>query len=80
MITLLLIITITCHHYTKKCQNKIYWHANNIKMENNELKKVHINPICYYFSDIIKFEGFDFDILIDEKSANTLIYDIQNFD
>ena len=50
-------------------------------MENNELKKVRINPTCYYFSDIIKFEGFDFDILIDEKSsANTLIYDIQNFD
>ena len=31
----------------------------------------------YYFHDIIKFEDFDSDILLDEKSyENTLIYDI----
>ena len=52
---------------------------NNIKMENNELKKVRIkNRMCYYFNDIIKLENFDLDsIYIDEKSdENILIYDI----
>ena len=47
-------------------------------MENNELKKVTIkNCTCYYFNDIIKIEGFKFDILLDEKSyENILVYDI----
>ena len=39
----------------------MYWHPNNIKMENNELKKARIkNRTCYYFDDIIKTEDFDF--------------------
>ena len=39
------------------------------KMENNELKKVHIkNRICHYFDDIIKLEDFNLgNILIDEN-------------
>ena len=48
-------------------------------MENNEFEKVCIkNCTCYYFSDMIKLEDFDIDIiLIDEKShKNILIYDI----
>ena len=33
--------------------------------------------MCYYFDDTIKFEDFDSDILLDEKShINILIYDI----
>ena len=35
------------------------------------------NCMCYYFNDIIKFEYFDFDILIDEKLyENILNYNI----
>ena len=48
-------------------------------MESNKLKEVDIEyRRCYYFDDITKIEGFDFDnILIDEKSyENILIYDI----
>ena len=48
-------------------------------MENNEFKKLRSeNCTYYYFDNIIKFEGFDFDnILIDEKSnENILNYDI----
>ena len=58
---------------------KTYCRANNIKMENNELKKVSVkNRACYYFDDIIKIEDFDFDnILLDGKSyENILIYNI----
>ena len=43
----------------------------NIKMESNdELKEINIkNRMCYYFDDIIEFEGFNIDsILIDERS------------
>ena len=50
----------------------------NIKLENNELKKVHSKYCtCYYFDDIIKLEDFNLDnIIIDEKShKNILIYD-----
>ena len=45
---------------------------------NEELKKNEIkNRTCYYFTGIIKIEGFDFDILIDEKSyKNILVYNI----
>ena len=46
---------------------------------NDELKEMYIkNCIWYYFSDIIKTEDFDFDIiLINEKSyENILFYDI----
>ena len=49
------------------------------KIENDEFKTVHIkNCMCYYFYDIIKLKGFDFDnISIDEKShGNALSYDI----
>ena len=47
-------------------------------MENNEFKKVRTKSrTCYYFDDIVKFEDFDFDILIDEKShENILIYNV----
>ena len=40
-----------------------------IKMESNdELKEINIkNRMCYYFDDIIEFEGFNIDILIDER-------------
>ena len=53
-------------------QNKRDWGTNNIKMENNEFKKVCIKNRRFWL------EGFDFDnILIDEKShENILIYDI----
>ena len=65
----LLTITIICYHYTKK--------RHNIKMENNEIKKLLIkNHTCYYFDDIIKLKDFDLDILIDKNShRNILIYD-----
>ena len=53
------------------------WCTNNIKMENNEFKKVHIKSrTCYYLDDITKTEDFDSDILIDESQKNILIYDI----
>ena len=36
-------------------------------MENNEFEKVSIkNCICYYFDDLIKFEGFDLDNILIE--------------
>ena len=46
-------------------------------MENNELKKISIkNHKACYFNKIIKFEDFDFEMLLDEKSyENILIYD-----
>ena len=59
-------------------QIKRNWCTNNIKMENNEFKKVHIkNRTCYYFDEIIK-PDFDLDnILMDEKlHENILIYAI----
>ena len=45
-----------------------------IKMENNELKKVRIkNWISYYFDDIIKLEDCDLDhILINEISDENI--------
>ena len=50
----LFIIAIIWYHYILD--------TNNIKVENNELKKLSIkNRTCYYFDDIIKFEYFDFD-------------------
>ena len=51
-------------------QNKKAFCYTNIKMENNEFKKVSIkNRTCYYFDYIIKIEYFDFDnLLLDEKS------------
>ena len=64
---------------TKHIIVKTFCHANNMKMENNKLKKICIkNFTCNYFNDITKFENFDLDnILIDEKShRNILIYDI----
>ena len=51
-------------------KTKMYCRTKNIKMENNELKKVSIkNCTCYCFGDIMKFEDLNFDILIDEKSS-----------
>ena len=50
-------------------------------MENNEIKKVHINNrTCYYFDDIIELEDADLNnILIDEKwHEHLLIYDISD--
>ena len=56
----------------------MFWCTNNIKMENNELKKKVLKIVeCYYFDDKTKIEDFDFDILLDEKSyENILIYDV----
>ena len=35
----------------------------------SELIKIRIeNHTCYYFNHIIKFEDFDFDVLLGEKS------------
>ena len=35
----------------------MYWHTNNIKIENNSFKEVSFkNRKCYYFNDTIKFE------------------------
>ena len=46
-------------------KTKKYCRTNNIKMENNELKKVSIkNRTCYYFDNIIKFEDFDLDNIL----------------
>ena len=55
-------------------KTKKYWHTNNIKMENNELKNVSIkNRMCCYFSDVIIIEYFDFgNILLDEKSNGNI--------
>ena len=57
---------------------KKHWCTNNIKVENSKIKKVRINNFTScYFDDIIKFEDFDLDILMDEKShGNIWIYDI----
>ena len=77
---LLCIITIICFHSAKhRSKLKPCGHTKNMKMENNEIKKVCVkNRMCYYFDDIIRFEDFDFDnILIDEKLCkNILINDI----
>ena len=53
----------------KSVKIKKYWHTNNIKMENDELKNVSIkNCMCYYFNDVITIEDFDFDnILLNRK-------------
>ena len=76
VIILIFIIAIICYHYTKHrpklkktyCEKKKYCRTKNIKIENNEFKKVRIkNCACYYLNNIIKFEDFDFDnVLIDE--------------
>ena len=47
-----------------KCQIlKTCWRNSNIKMGKNHIK----NCTCYNFDEIIKYEDFDFDILINEK-------------
>ena len=43
-----------------RSKQKKHWRTNNIRMENNELKKNGINNRSYYFDDIIKIEDFDF--------------------
>ena len=42
---------------------------------NDELKEIDIkNRMCYYFDDIIKIKGFDFNnILIEEKSFENIL-------
>ena len=78
---LLCIITIICFHSAKH-RSKLKQpcgHTKNMKMENNELKKVCVkNRMCYYFDDIIKLGDFDLDnILINQKLQEyILIYDI----
>ena len=77
-------ITIDNYYYLlslakHRSKLKKFCPASNIKMVNNEFQKNHIkNRICYYFDNIIKFEGSNCDkTLIDEKShENILIYDI----
>ena len=52
--TLLFIIVYDFNHYLHKVKvkTKRYWHTNNIKIENNELKKICIKDCtCYYFRD-----------------------------
>ena len=62
MVILLFIIAIIWYHYAKHRFQQKCVDTNAIKVENNELKKVSIgNRTCYYFNDIIKFEGFKFD-------------------
>ena len=73
---LLLSTAFICDHYANIDQNlKTYCCAYNIKMKNNEFKKVHIkNQTCYYVDDIINFEHFDFDnILMDENVIKTFL-------
>ena len=63
------------YYFLSSCKTKRY----NIKMENNQSKKVRIkNSTCYYFHNIIKLEDFDLEnILTDEKShENISIYNI----
>ena len=68
VIILLFIVAIICYHYTKYRSKQKYYRTDNVKTENNELKKVCIkNCMCYYFDDIIKIEDIDIDILLDEK-------------
>ena len=67
---LLFTIIIICYHYAKyRSKQKKYCRTNNIKIENNDLRKVSVeNFTCYYFNDLIKFEDFDFDIIfLDER-------------
>ena len=41
----------------------------------NNLKEINItNGMCSYFNDIIKFEDFDLDILIYEKSYRNILF------
>ena len=58
---MLFIIAIICYLIQNIGQNKKnYWHTNNVRMENNELKKIGISNRSYYFDDIIKIEDVDF--------------------
>ena len=53
--------------------------VNNIKTENNELKKSRIkNRMFYYFDNMIEIEDFDFgNVLLDENSYEDIsVYDI----
>ena len=77
VITLLFIIAIVCYHYTKhRSGKKTYWPSNNIKMENDELKKIVLKIVRVIISMTSEVEDSDFDnILLDEKSwENILIY------
>ena len=61
VVILLFIIAIICYLIQNIGQNKEnYWHTNNVRMENNELKKIGISNRSYYFDDIIKIEDVDF--------------------
>ena len=46
-------------------------------MKNNQVTVSNSYRTCYYFDVMIKFEDFDFNILLDDKLyQNILIYDI----
>ena len=70
VITLLFITAIVCYHYTKhRSGKKTYWPSNNIKMENDELKKIVLKIVRVIISMTSEVEDSDFDnILLDEKS------------
>ena len=63
-------------YFNKKYLSKFLYFAHLIKMESNdELKEIDIeNHTCYYFNDIIKIEVFDFNILIDEKPYENILF------
>ena len=54
---------------------KSHFCTNNIKMENNKLKKVIIkNCTCYCFTDINKSEDFGFDMIFYWKKNKITIF------
>ena len=80
VIILIFMIAIICYYYEKhRSKQEKHRHINNIKIENNELKKVGVkNCTCCYFDGIIKTEDFDFDnVLFDIKPHETILnYDV----
>ena len=54
----------------------MYFGSKNIKMKNNEFKKVRVKSRpCYYFDYIIKMEDFDFNnFLIDENHTKIFLF------
>ena len=76
VLVLLFIMTYFLSLCKKYVKRKNYWCTDNIKMENNELKKSIKNFMCYYFDDTIKFKDFVFDnILLDKKSYEDILGD-----
>ena len=54
----------------------MYFGSKNIKMKNNEFKKVRVKSRpCYYFDYIIKMEDFDFNnFLTDENHTKIFLF------